>query len=151
MRSRFYTVGAWCWIVTGSVHDALDAMTRIRPPESEAALNATMKDMPFDFFGLSRNYYEVNMGISLGMGLAMVVVGLLFLFIGKVAQDAGTRRQAAKIGLVASLAPLALAVAWLPPPPIITFGLASVCFAAAVRASTHVVHTESVATAGASR
>ena len=133
MPNRFYSAGAWCWIATGTVHDALDVIMRISPPESEAPLNATLRALPFDLLGMGRSYYEVTMGISLGMGLAMVFTGVLFLFVARTVTDTRHAHQAAMIGLGASLAMLAIAVSFEPLPPIVTFGLASLCFAAALR------------------
>ena len=133
MRNRFYSAGAWCWIVTGTVHDTLDVIMRISPPESEAPLNTTLRALPFDVLGMGRNYYEVTMGISLGMGLAMVFAGVLFLFIAHTVTDEHHARQAAMIGVGASVALFAIALFLEPLPPILTFGLATLCFAAASR------------------
>lgn len=130
--TRYYQAGAWLWIATGVTHDALDLVSRVSPTASDKTLDEAMRNMPFDYFGLARTYYEVSMGISLGMGLAMVFAGVLLLFIRHVAVDVRHMRQAAVIGLVGSLTLLAISVAFEPPPPIVTFALASLSFAAAL-------------------
>lgn len=129
MRNLFVRVGAWCWIVTGVVHNAIDIATRISPPESEKQLNTLLRGLPFDLLGMGHSYYEVTMGISLGMGVAMMVVGVLFLFLARTITDAGRLRQVSCIGLAASLSMLAIAISFEPLPPIITFGFASLSFA----------------------
>lgn len=133
---RYYRTGAWLWIATGAIHDALDLVMRVSPSPADETLNAAMRDLPFDFGGLSRSYYDVEMGISLGMGAAMVFAGGLLLFIGQIAADVRQARQAAAFGLVGSVALFAISAAFEPLPPVVSFGLATLAFAAALRQGT---------------
>lgn len=143
MTNLFVRAGAWCWIITGVVHNAIDIATRISPPESEKQLNTLLRGLPFDLLGMGHSYYEVTMGISLGMGVAMVVVGVLFLFLflARTITDAGRLGQVSFIGLAASLSMLAIAISFEPLPPIITFGIASLFFALALSTRSRHVST----------
>jgi hypothetical protein len=74
------------------------------------------------------------------MGTSIVLAGVLFLLIARLTVDTADRaRPACFIGLAASVCLLALTVTVLQlPPPIVTFALASLAFAAALFAPTRV-------------
>lgn len=128
-----YRVGAWCWIVTGIGHMSLDALLSRAAPSPEAArLNAAMRENVFALGGIPRTSLDVMNGISITMGLALVLVGVLFLMIARAAGSAERTRGAAALGLGASLACLAVAAVLLPLPPIVTFTVASGSFAVAL-------------------
>lgn len=128
-----YRVGAWCWIVTGIGHLSVDALLSRASPSPEAArLNAAMRESVFAIGGIRRTSLDVVNGISVAMGLALVLVGVLFLMVARVAGSAEQTRGAAALGLVASLVFLAVAAVLLPLPPIVTFTVASASFAIAL-------------------
>lgn len=128
-----YRVGAWCWIVTGIGHLSVDALLSRASPSPEAArLNAAMRESVFAIGGIRRTSLDVVNGISIAMGLALVLVGVLFLMVARVASSAEQIRGGAALGLVASLVFLAVAAVLLPLPPIVTFTVASASFAIAL-------------------
>lgn len=132
MRIPFYRVGACCWIVTGLGHTAGDVVMRLAPPEADNAFDAMLRDHPFELLGTQTSHYDLYMGFSLAMGLAIGLVGLLFLLLERFATQPGQKRSAGMVGFAASSGLLALSIALLPPPPIIFFAIASVAFAAGV-------------------
>ncbi|MEU4625308.1 hypothetical protein AB0G04_35715 [Actinoplanes sp. NPDC023801] len=127
-----YRIGAWSWIICGTGHNILDIAMRLSPTVGEDRVDAVLRDQVFDLGGISRTSYDVMQGISLAMGVAIVTVGVLLLYIGRLAPTAGRARPAVLIGLVASLVMLGLAGALLPSPPIVLFAVASVAFGIAL-------------------
>ncbi|MCY1013768.1 hypothetical protein OV079_51245 [Nannocystis pusilla] len=91
-----------------------------------------MRESVFAIGGIRRTSLDVVNGISVAMGLALVLVGVLFLMVARVAGSAEQTRGAAALGLVASLVFLAVAAVLLPLPPIVTFTVASASFAIAL-------------------
>jgi hypothetical protein len=140
MHGRFYRCGAWLWIVTGVVHTTADVLMRLFPSAAKAPVRTALRALPFDLLGMRSDYYRLTTGFSLAMGTAIALAGVLFLVIaGLVGETAERARPACWIGLVASVGLLALMVTVLQlPPPIITFALASLAFAAALVAPTRV-------------
>ncbi|MGW4720765.1 LIC_13387 family protein [Nocardia sp. NPDC004260] len=132
MRIPFYRIGAWCWIITGIGHSAGDVYLRLRPSAEDKTFEAVLRNEPFELMGTQRSHYQLFMGFSLAMGIAMALVGVLFLMLARFAAEPGQARQAGFVGLAASLGLLMLSVALEPPPPIVLFALASLAFAAAV-------------------
>ncbi|MEV4491304.1 hypothetical protein AB0K04_14430 [Micromonospora coxensis] len=132
MRNTVYRVGAWCWIITGLGHTATDIAMRLSPSDTDREFDAMLRDHPFALMGMQTSHYELFMGFSLAMGLAIALVGILFLMLERFASEPGQVRVAGTVGLATSLALLALSVALLPPPPIVLFTIAGVAFAVAV-------------------
>jgi hypothetical protein len=123
-----YRIGAWSWIVCGAAHTILDIAMRLSPTPADEALDDAMRAQPFELGGIERTTYELMQGISLAMGVAIVTVGVLLLFAGRLAASAGRARTAILIGLVTSVVMLGLALALLPSPPIVLFTVASMAF-----------------------
>ncbi|MFI6292786.1 hypothetical protein ACIBEJ_14445 [Nonomuraea sp. NPDC050790] len=129
MRVPLYRTGAWCWIITGVGHTAGDLALRISSPAADRDLDALLRSRPFDLLGTSTSHYDLYMGFSLAMGLAIALVGLLFLMLERFTQDPARLRSAGAVGLAASLGMLVLSVVLLPLPPIVFFTIASAAFA----------------------
>lgn len=127
-----YRIGAWLWVVTGIVHTLGDALSRLFPMPAKEPVRAALRGLSFEILGMHNNYYNLTMGFSLAMGTSIAVAGVLFLFIGRLVADAAYRaRPACFVGLYASVALLTLSVFVLQLiPPIVTFALASLAFAA---------------------
>lgn len=138
MSFRFYRIGAWLWIITGIVHNTGDVLSRLFPSAAKAPVRAALRDLPFELLGMNSDYYKLTMGFSLAMGTSIALVGVLFLLIARLtAGIAAQARPACFVGLAGSVALLAISVAVLQlPPPMVTFALASLAFAAALFAST---------------
>ncbi|MDC0673779.1 LIC_13387 family protein [Nannocystis radixulma] len=128
-----YRVGAWCWIATGIGHLSIEAALSLASASPESArLKAAMRENVLAIGGVPRTSLDVVNGISIAMGLALVLAGVLFLMIARVAGSAEQTRGAAGLGLVASLVLLVVAVIFLPLPPIVTFTASSASFAVAL-------------------
>ncbi|MEU4164325.1 hypothetical protein [Actinoplanes sp. NPDC026670] len=123
-----YRAGAWSWIACGTGHTVLDIAMRLSPGSDGRHVDAVLRASVLDIGGIARTSYEVIQGISLAMGAAIVVVGVLLLYVGRLASSAGQLRQAALIGLAASAVMLGFAVALLPSPPIVLFSVAVAAF-----------------------
>jgi len=138
MNFRFYRIGAWLWIITGVVHNAGDILARLFPSPAKEPIRATLRGLTFELVGMRNDYYNLIKGFSLAMGTSIALVGVLFLMIARLAAGTPDRaRPACLVGLVASAGLFALSVVVLQlPPPIITFALASLAFAAALLAPT---------------
>lgn len=134
MNTRYYQAGAWCWILNGTGHTLGDIALRLSSNDSDSALNTALRNEPFELLGVERSEYTMTMGFSLATGLLLVTVGVLFSILLKVAAAAGeqTQRRIGIGALATSLAFLAFATAFFPPPPIILFALAGLAFAAAI-------------------
>lgn len=121
-------VGAGAWMFTGLVHNLLSLVLPEDPVLAEAMQASTLQVGP-----ISLNSASLHRGISLEMGMAMIVVGLLLWMITR-AVPAERLRPYGIVALVASLAALGLAIAMIPGPPVITFSVASVAFVVALAA-----------------
>jgi MFS family permease len=127
-----YRIGAWSWIVCGVGHTVLDVAMRLSPKPDEERVDAALRAHVFELGGIQRTSYEVMQGISLAMGVAIVTVGVLLLFVGRLASSSDRTRPAILIGLVTSVVMLGLSVALLPSPPIVLLTVASVSFGIAL-------------------
>ena len=152
MRSPFYRVGAWCWIVTGVGHTVTDVALRLSPPEADREFDAVLRDHPFELMGGRTSHYDLFMGFSIAMGLAIGLVGFLLLMLDRFATKPDQKRTTGIIGLAASSGLLALSIAWMPPPPILFFSIATVAFTIAVftlgNSSTHIPRPATLDRAG---
>ncbi|WP_436496053.1 LIC_13387 family protein [Actinokineospora sp. HUAS TT18] len=130
MHPLLYRVGAWCWIITGVGHLTGEVLLRLsNPTDADAALRGHF----FELMGTRRSLMDMMTGFGIAMGVAILLVGVLFLLIARLTADSpGRARPAGLMGLAASVGLLALAIAVLPPPPIATFTVASLAFAAAL-------------------
>lgn len=136
MVFRFYRTGAWLWVITGITHNLFDLLSRLFPSAAKEPVRTVLYNLPFEFLGMNSNYYRLTMGFSLAMGTSIALAGVLFLLIARLAGTAVRTRPACFLGLAASVALLAISIAALQlPPPIVTFSLASLAFAAALFAS----------------
>ncbi|MGU3500668.1 LIC_13387 family protein [Mycobacterium sp. C31M] len=128
---RWFRVGAWCWVATGAGHLIGDIGMRLLGSGSEE-VDAVMRAHTLDVFGVRRSYYELMMSFSLVMGVALVFVGVLLLYLSRVARDI---RPVTLLALAMSVISLAMSV-WLdPPPPIVLFAAACLAFAMALRSN----------------
>jgi hypothetical protein len=134
MSFRFYRIGAWLWIITGVAHSMADVLSRLFPTAAKEPVRAALRNLPFEFLGMNSDYYKLTMGFSLAMGTSIALVGVLFLLIARLTAGTAARtRPACFVGLAASLGLLAISITALQlPPPMITFTLASLAFAAAL-------------------
>ncbi|MEO7911189.1 MAG: hypothetical protein ABIV47_16210 [Roseiflexaceae bacterium] len=134
MILRLYRIGAWLWIITGVGHNTIDVLARLFPSAAKEPVRAALRNLPFELLGMSNNYYRLIMGFSLAMGTSIALAGVLFLLIAHLAADTAARaRPACFVGLAASVGLFALSAIVLQlPPPIVTFALASLAFAAAL-------------------
>ncbi|WP_306361436.1 hypothetical protein [Nocardia sp. CC227C] len=131
MRYLPYRIGAWSWIATGGIHSTADVVARFVVADTPA--EQVMRGERFELAGRSNDLYTLNMGFSITMGYSMVLAGVLFLLAARRADPIERTRPIAFVGLAFSLGALALAVAVVKmPPPILTFGIASLAFSAAV-------------------
>lgn len=123
----WFRVGAWLWIVTGTGHLLGDIYLRAT---TVTEIDALMRAHSLDLMGTRRTYYQLMMSFSLAMGVALVFVGILLLYLANVVPDI---RPVAGMALAMSLVSLTMSV-WLdPPPPIVLFSLACVCFGCSLR------------------
>lgn len=133
MQLTAMRVGAAAWIFTGFVHDVLEFAL---PGDPE--LNEIMRDSVIEMGPISMNAESVNRGVSLAMGFAMIVVGLLLLMITQALKtQAQHLRPFGVVALIATACTLALAVALIPGPPVATFAVAVVAFIVALTAKTN--------------
>lgn len=124
----WFRTGAWCWILTGTGHLLGDIY--LRTAGGDSAINAQMRAHTLDLMGTQRTYYQLMMSFSLAMGISVVFVGILLL---QLARHASELRPIAALALAMSALSLAMSI-WLdPPPPIVLFTLACVCFGLALR------------------
>ncbi|MFD2792406.1 hypothetical protein ACFS27_02475 [Promicromonospora vindobonensis] len=130
MNLTAFRVGAAAWMFTGVVHDILELVLQA-DPELDAAMRATF----IEIGPISLQADLLNRGVSLSMGLAMFVVGLLLWMIAT-ALEAPSRwmRPFGVVALASSAAALGLAVVFVPGPPLVTFAVATVAFAVALLA-----------------
>jgi hypothetical protein len=134
MQLTALRVGAAAWMFTGFVHDVLEF---VLPGDSE--LNEAMRASVIEVGPVSLDAERLNRGVSLAMGFAMFVVGLLLLMI---IQTMKSRPNALRpfgiVMLVATIMALGLSVVLIPGPPVVTFSVATVAFivAMAVKAET---------------
>ena len=130
MNLTAFRVGAAAWMFTGVVHDILELVLPA-DPELDAAMRATSLELG----PVSLQADLLNRGMSLSMGLAMLVVGLLLWMIAEALEAPSHRmRTFGVVALVSSAAALALAVVFVPGPPLVTFTVATVAFAVALLA-----------------
>ncbi|TCC07902.1 LIC_13387 family protein [Kribbella soli] len=127
MNLTAFRVGAVAWGFTGLGHDILEF---VLPGDPELA--ATMRASTIDVGPLQLNAESLSRGVSVAMGLAMIVVGALLWMIADVLRNDPDRlRPFGIIALVATVLALGLAVLWVPGPPLVTFSVATVAFVAA--------------------
>lgn len=131
---RWFRIGAWLWIVTGVGHNSLDLIGRAFPTDAEKSAQEALRAIPLDFMGMGGDYARIVNSFSLLMGTAVAVAGVMVLFIARLtAERPGRARPACLFALAASLALFAMSAFMLQlPPPIVTFALASLAFAAAL-------------------
>ncbi|MFJ8078946.1 hypothetical protein ACIQ7Q_34690 [Streptomyces sp. NPDC096176] len=132
----FFRIGAWCWIVTGVGHLAGETLTSLAPDAEAQRMNDLMRGYdPLTILGVSPSQYQLTLGMSLIMSLALVTTGVLLLLIARLTADApGRARTAGYVGLVGSATALVLSAVFLLIPPTITFTVASIAFGVALAA-----------------
>ncbi len=129
MMLRAFRVGAAAWVFTGVLHDVLE-LALARDPGVEAALREASS---IEIGALSLKPALLTSGVSLAMGVAMILVGVLLWMLGDLLRDAPEKlARFAIVALVGSAAVLVLAVLHLLGPPILTFTVATIAFAVTV-------------------
>ncbi|MGK2869136.1 MAG: LIC_13387 family protein [Mycobacterium sp.] len=125
----WFRVGAWCWITTGAGHLLGDIALRTA---GSTEIDDLMRTHSLDLMGTQRTYYQLMMSFSLAMGIGLVFIGILLLYVARLAPDIA---PVAALGLAMSVLSLGMSV-WLdPPPPIILFSVACVAFGLALRSN----------------
>lgn len=128
MNPAAFRVGAAAWVVTGVGHGVLEFVLRGDPE-----LNAAMRESRIEVGPVRLDAESLNRGVSLAMSLAMVFVGVLLWMIADLLRsDPDRLRPFGIVALGASILALGLAVWWVPGPPLVTFAVATVAFAAAL-------------------
>ncbi|BCJ47595.1 hypothetical protein GCM10010168_19530 [Actinoplanes ianthinogenes] len=130
-----FRAGAWAWVLTGAGHLTLAAVLALRPADpATAPAVAAMRDADFGFAGPGRSLYDLNAGMSLVMGVALIFAGLVCVLVARGAPAlVGRSRSLSGPALVASMVAFGLSVWLLPLPPIVLFGVATAAFGWAVR------------------
>lgn len=125
----WFWVGAWCWITTGAGHLLGDIALRTA---GTTEIDELMREHSLDLMGVQRTYYQLMMSFSLAMGIGLVFIGMLLLYLARLAPNIA---PVAALGLAMSLLSLAMSV-WLdPPPPIVLFSAACLAFGLSLRAN----------------
>jgi len=128
MQLTAFRVGAAAWMFTGVVHDILDLAL---PGDPE--LSAAMRASHIQLGPISLQAESLTQGISLSMGLAMFVVGLLLWMLAELLKAAPERMLPFGIvALAASFVALCLAALLIPGPPLVTFAIATAAFTIAL-------------------
>lgn len=136
MQLTAFRVGAAAWMFMGVVHDILELVLP-GDPELTAALRASSLEVgPF-----SLDADLLSRGVSLSMGLAMVVAGvLLWMIAGAFRTEPGRARPFGIVAVVGTVLTLGLAVVWVPGPPLATFTVAAVAFVVALTGKASAPH-----------
>jgi len=128
MNATAFRVGAVTWTVTGVGHTVLSFFL-----PSDPELDAVMRASQFEIGLLQLNAESLHRGVSLVMGLAVIVVGALLWMIADTLRTAPDRlRPYGIVALIATLLALAIAALWVPGPPLVTFSVATIAFCAAL-------------------
>lgn len=128
MRLVAYRVGAAAWVFTGVVHDILEFAL-----SGDADVEAAMQASTIEMGPISLQQALLARGVSLAMGAAMIVVGVLLWMIGDLLRDAPeSLSRFVTAALAGSVAVLALSVAYVPGPPLVTFTVATAAFSVAL-------------------
>lgn len=128
---RPFTWGAAGFILLGAGHLALTAAGELSEPTAQQqASSAAMRASTMTLLGLERSTFEIVHGMSLAMALFAIACGLLALTAVRHCPTLVQHRGAfGWIHLAASLVTLAIALVFLPAPPIIVLGMTSCAFA----------------------
>lgn len=127
---KWFRVGAWCWILTGTGHLLGDVYLRVTGGDPQ--IDGPMRAHALNLMGTQRTYYQLMMSFSLAMGIGLVFVGILLLYLARSVDDL---RPVTALALAMSAVSLAMSV-WLdPPPPIVLFSLAGAAFGLSLRAA----------------
>ncbi|MFF8288241.1 hypothetical protein ACF068_03270 [Streptomyces sp. NPDC016309] len=129
-----FRAGAWAWILTGAGHLTLELVMALRPEDpGRARAVAAMRAYEIGLGGVSRSLRDIDLGMSMVMGTALVFGGLICLLVARAAPALITGSRALSgPALAASLVVLGLSVALLPLPPVVLFTVACVGFGVAV-------------------
>lgn len=128
MQLTAFRVGAAAWMSTGVVHDILD-LALPGDPELSAAMRASHVELG----PISLQAESLTQGISLSMGLAMFVVGLLlWMLAGLLKATPGRMLPFGLVALGSSIVAFCLAALLIPGPPLVTFAIATAAFTIAL-------------------
>lgn len=132
MNTTAFRVGAITWVVTGAGHTVLSLFVRDDPQLAAAMRASTIQIGPLELDAES-----LHRGVSLVMGLALIVVGALLWMIADVLRDAPQRlRPFGTVALVATVLALGIAAVLIPGPPLVTFSVATIAFGIALFSKT---------------
>lgn len=141
MNVSAYRMGAWCWVLTGVGHLALDSLKRFRS-DSENPVAHQLRVLPFEILGMKTNYQDLITGFSLLMGTAILMVGISLLLLCRDNQE-NPRRSAVFVGAVGSMVASVISLAYIKLlPPIILFSVAAIAFIVALLAQKTQVSTQ---------
>ncbi|AXB47993.1 LIC_13387 family protein [Amycolatopsis albispora] len=120
---KTFRIGAWAWIATGAGHLATAALlaAKAATPEADRAMTA-MREYGIELLGLQRSLADLDRGMSLVMGVALIFAGAVCLFVPEAS------RKLAGLALAASVVALGLSAWLLPLPPIVLFAVACIAF-----------------------
>lgn len=128
MNATAFRVGAITWVVTGAGHTVLSFFL-----PSDPELDAVMRESQIQIGPLQLNAESLHRGVSLVMGLAVIVVGALLWMIANTLRTTPDRlRPFGVVALVATVLALAIAALWVPGPPLVTFSIATIAFCTAL-------------------
>jgi hypothetical protein len=140
---RLFGFGVWCFIVVGSAHLLIMALSTVRGASAERRhAQDAMRAVPITMLGLTRNLEQLFTGTGVTMGLLAVGIGVLSLVAVRQAPELLTGRRAVIwVDLVAALVLLPVSILAFPPPPIIALTAAAVAFGLALATPSEAVDT----------
>jgi hypothetical protein len=141
---RLFEIGSWCFVVVGSGHLLIMALSAMRGPTAEVRrAHDAMRAATVSMFGLDRDVSQLFYGFSGAMGLLGIGIGVLSLVAARQVPQLLTRGRALVwIDLVIALVLLAVSILAFPPPPIVVLAVAAVAFGLALASGRAVPATE---------
>jgi hypothetical protein len=142
---RLFEIGAWCFVVVGSAHLLIMALSTMRDPTADARrAHDAMRAATVSMFGLDRDVNQLYLGFSGAMGLLAIGIGVLSLAAARQVPQLLTRARALVwIDLILALVLLAVSILAFPPPPIVALTVAAAAFGLALATERTVPATES--------
>lgn len=127
-----FKVGCWILVLTFVAHMGAHLSGPPEPTdETQRQLLDLMRDYRMPIGGVERSMLELMIGYSLSFAMLSLFAGLTGLVVIRSAPPETTRRMAVLLaGLTGIL--LGISVRYFIPPPMICFGAAMLCFAAAL-------------------
>ena len=128
MRWPAFRVGAIAWAFTGVAHSILEF---VLPRDLD--MTAVMRSSDSQVGPVTLNAELLNRGVSLSMGLAMILVGVLLWMVADLLRgEADVTRRFGVVSLAGSAVLAAVAALFVPGPPLVMFIVATIAFALAL-------------------